>query len=255
MAYSISVVIPAWNEEKNIIPALSAAKRIFDQYTHDYEFLIFNDGSKDQTGLLAEQWALGLPQVRVIHEDTNQGLAAITRQAIQIASKQYLTWYPGDHSIQAESLAPILRAVGHADIVVAYMANQRQRTYSRRVLSQALICVLNALFFLRIRYYNGPSVYPVKLLRSIAIRSEGYGIFAEILTRLLKLNHTCRELPFIHYLGTDRYSRSLRFKNFYLLLRTILILICDIYVRHCPRGLMKNENPSEKPEVFSGAHG
>ncbi len=74
MERSISVIIPAYNEEGNLKGAVdSVLAAVGDSFT-DYEILIFDDGSQDGTGRLADEMAASdaMGRIKVIHNGTNR---------------------------------------------------------------------------------------------------------------------------------------------------------------------------------------
>src|SRR5581483_4524691 len=95
LARSISVVIPAYNEERNLEASVCdtiAAAQAFD----DYEVIIVNDGSRDGTGEVAERLAAELDKVRVVHHNPNRGFAAAYQTGLKHATMTYFTFVPGD---------------------------------------------------------------------------------------------------------------------------------------------------------------
>src|SRR5713101_7109500 len=103
---TISVVVPACNEARNLEAAVDTvieAARTFD----DFEVLIVNDGSTDDTSEVAERVAAADPRVRVVHHESNQGFAAAYGSGLARARMQYVTFAPGDNEIAPTSLAEI----------------------------------------------------------------------------------------------------------------------------------------------------
>jgi glycosyltransferase involved in cell wall biosynthesis len=238
MKKSLSVVMSALNEEKNIVSAIDAMTTVLrEEGFTDYEILVFNDGSSDRTGDLAQEAARGDSHIRVIHHAKSLGLAAIAREAVQIATKDYETWFPGDNSVDAESMRSVFRLIGQADIVSAYTANTSSRPFVRRALSRLFTFFINSLFQLHLKYYNGASVFPLKLLREIKIKSNGYGFFAEIYVRLLKLGYSYVEVPFcLCPQDGGSSSKAFSLKNVFYIFKTVAILFLDIYIRRNARG-------------------
>ncbi len=236
---SLSVIIAAYNEEKNIQAAIESVLELANRRSFDYELLVFDDGSHDGTGEIIDHWALRNHRIKAIHNSRNCGLSSIAREGIRLAEKNYITWFPGDNSIEKESLGPILESIGKADIVIAYMANIRHRSFWRRNLSNLYTRILNLLFGLQLKYYNGATVFPTRLLKSLKLRSRGYEFFAELLIRSLKSNSSYLEVPFYNKPENERNSKALTWKNFLSLCATVIVLIKDIYFLRVPSGQQK----------------
>lgn len=183
----VSFIVPALNEEKVLETTARDIWATADALIADYEIILIDDGSCDQTGAIMDRLAQELPRVRVIHHASNVGLGASYQSGLSQAQCSYVMMLCGDGGLPASSLPPIIAKIGTADIVVPYMLNLRQiKTPLRYAVSQAYTGLLNLLFGFRLRYYNGLPVHRRVLLERIAITSSGFGFQAEILIKLLK---------------------------------------------------------------------
>jgi hypothetical protein len=135
---------------------------------------------------------------------------------------------PGDNAWPSDGLAPILRAIGQADIVVPYVTNSEVRPLPRRLLSAAFTQILNLLFGLRLRYYNGVVVHRTQLLRQIEIRSDGFAYQAEALIKLIMSGATYVEVPCCIVERTAGNSKALGFRNFARVAGTIYYLLREV---------------------------
>lgn len=190
-ARELSIFVPAYNEEHNLEGAvrdiLEAASAVCD----DFEILIVNDGSRDGTSAVAEGLAAADPRITAIHNPVNMGMVAGYRKALARARFPYFTFLPGDREVAAASIRAIFEAIGTAQIVVPYHANPRARALHRRFLTWTFTKTANAVFGLRLPYYQGPCVYPTELARSLVPWARGRLYFlAEMLVRALKSGRT-----------------------------------------------------------------
>ncbi len=74
---TLSVIVPALNEEANIADAVREATRALGERFSDYELLLFNDGSTDRTGEIMDALALEDPHIRVFHHERQRTRAAL----------------------------------------------------------------------------------------------------------------------------------------------------------------------------------
>jgi dolichol-phosphate mannosyltransferase len=186
-AQSISIVIPALNEETVVEGVVrDISKQVAASFT-DYEILLIDDGSTDKTGEIMDRLATELPNVRAIHNPGNIGLGSSYQRGLVEARCEYLMMLCGDGGMPAASLPPIFAAVGSADIVVPFVTNLKQiKSRVRYFTSRTYTKLLNILFGQKIKYYNGLPVHRVDLLRQLRINSSGFGFQGEILTKLLR---------------------------------------------------------------------
>jgi len=228
---SLSVIVSAYNEEKKIQSALESILDILETKGLDYELLVFNDGSGDRTGAIMEQTATGNKRITIIHNPVNKGLACISRLAIKMAGRDYVTWFSGSNSIDKESMGKILDVMDKTDVTVTYMANPQIRPPFRRSLSGLYTFTMNKIFGLDLRYFTGPSVYRVGLIKNIVTFSQGHDFFAELLIRCLKKGATYQQIPFIHQNDKMRNSKAVSWRNIFSAVRTTGVLIRDIYFK------------------------
>jgi biofilm PGA synthesis N-glycosyltransferase PgaC len=92
----VSVLIPAFNEEADIGDAVRAALRL--DY-HDYEVLVLDDGSTDQTAARAREAGGGDPRLRVLRDEQNQGKAERLNSGVREARGKYLMVQDADAQV------------------------------------------------------------------------------------------------------------------------------------------------------------
>jgi dolichol-phosphate mannosyltransferase len=68
----------------------------------------------------------------------------------------------------------MFKAAGAADIVITYRDNQSDRSLNRSVQSHALRFVLNCMFGFWLYDHHSMIIYPVKWLRQIPVKTDGY---------------------------------------------------------------------------------
>lgn len=217
----VSIVVPALNEAGNLEGAVRdivAAARV---ELDDYEVLVVDDGSTDGTGAVADRLALELPAVRVFHQPQHLGLRAAYARALAAARFEYFGFLPGDREVSAESVQRILRVVGPADVVVPFHGNSQARPWYRRLLTWGSTTLMNRVFGLRLRYYQGPCVYRTELARRLPKTGRGFFFLAEMLVRAVRTGASYIELPLIHQARVHGRSKAFSITNIALALATI----------------------------------
>ena len=229
--HSISVFVPALNEAGNLEGAIrdivSAAEEVFD----DYEVLIVDDGSTDHTGEEAEALGRENPKIRVIRNPGNLGFDRCHRIALARAEKKYFVFLPGDHEIAGRSVREIFGAVGSADLVVAYIQNRESRTWRRRVMGQTCVLLSRVASGVRLRYFQGPVVYPTALARVLPSKTRGLFTLTEKLVHALKAGCTFVEVGLIHQNRAHGRSKAVSVQNILMALRTVARLWWKFRVR------------------------
>lgn len=192
---SISIIIPAYNEEKSLADAVKTINGVVGGIFKDYELLILDDGSSDRTGAIADNLAKKNVRIRVIHFGRNRGFGYAYRQGVYLSSKKYVMMVPGDNEILKKSIKDILKHAGEADIIIPYIINKKVRPVTRRLISVCFTNLLNLLFGFHLKYYNGLVLYESSLVKKVKMTTDSFAFQAEILIRLLKRGCSYKEVP------------------------------------------------------------
>ncbi len=224
---SLSVVIPALNEEGNLENTVRAVYQAMGQKFGTYEILIFNDGSTDGTGRVADALAVKDPNIKVIHNSRTMGFGYNIREGIRRARHEYVTMVPGDNEVPVQSIEKMLQATGQSDIVITYFTNQEIRPLHRRLISRLYTAILNLLFGLNLSYYNGPCVYRTEMIQKVPATTDGFAYLSSTLIRMLKEGRSYVEVGV--ELGRRQYgsSKALSISNAIVVAKTILLLALE----------------------------
>lgn len=191
---TISIVVPCLNEELNLEGTIKNIQETVPEFFDDWEILLFNDGSTDATGKIAERLARGEPRIRVTPHATSKNLGACYKEAIGQATKEYFMLVPGDNECGVDLMRRVFAMAGSADIIVPFTSNPEVRPWARRVLSNAFTFLVRTISGQKLKYFNGAVLHQTRLLKDLSIRTNGFGYQAEILVRLLRKRHSWLEL-------------------------------------------------------------
>ena len=110
----ISIVIPAYNEEKGISMVLTDLKTILDDTQLQYEIIIVDDGSSDKTAEIIQKQDF----VRLIQHPVNHGYGAALKTGIKSANGDWILITDADGTYQNESIPELLKYSDEYDMVV-----------------------------------------------------------------------------------------------------------------------------------------
>ncbi|HEY4706288.1 MAG TPA: glycosyltransferase family 2 protein [Thermodesulfobacteriota bacterium] len=230
---SVSIIVPCYNEAGNIRGAVECIKDALSSSGafSSCEILIFNDFSTDDTGRIAEEIKAHEPGVRVIHNPKNMGFGYNYTEGVRQAKKDYIIMVPGDNEIPAEAIRRVLCRAGEADVIIPYTANPEVRPLSRRVISRAFVALINTLFGLSLRYYNGTCLIKSSLLKKVPLKTWGFAYMAAILVRLLRSGASYEEVGIEIVQRQSGRTKAFAFKNIISVVKAILTLFWDVRVK------------------------
>jgi len=224
LQHSFSFVVPALNEGLALAATLDEIIKVMDQGGYDYEILVFDDASSDNTGQIADEYANKYRHIRAFHNpNTPQGIGYSYKKGIELASKEYYSLIHGDNEINAALIKRLLETAGKADFSITYIEDDL-RSSSRKRTSHVFTGLMNFLFGLNVPYYNGPSLIPLKLLREIPILTNGHAFMAEIIVRLIKKGYVYEAIGFQTQIRCQGKSKAFRPKNIISVLRALIRL-------------------------------
>jgi len=107
----VSVVFPAYNEAAYLDSAVEKTKQALDLFTHSYEIIIAEDGSKDGTAEHAEELSQKLPYVRHIHGEQRLGRGTALNNAFRQSQGEVLVYMDLDLATDLKYLRPLVEAI------------------------------------------------------------------------------------------------------------------------------------------------
>jgi len=149
----------------------------------------------------------------VIHNPGNLGLGGAYKRGLAAARMEFVMWVSGDNAETADNLRRILAHLGEADIVIPVLVDQRSRPWFRRATSRFYVLLVNALFGLRVRYYNGAVVHRREIVQRVEIATDSFAYQTEALVRLLRAGRTYVEVPYTSASYSGVFSHALRPRN------------------------------------------
>lgn len=192
---TVSVIIPAFNEEKNVAKVLSRTIEVMDQLRLPYEIIFVDDGSTDKTALIASSF-----KVNVLVNKENSGKGYSLKKALQHAIGDVIVTIDSDGEHKPKEIAPLLEAVCNGADVAAGSRFLNNRTDVTTKLNQ----IGNRMFNLAIMSLTGKRVTDSQtgfraikrqVLEKFDLQSDGYEIEAEITVKSLRGGFALKELP------------------------------------------------------------
>lgn len=97
----LSIVIPLYNEENCIMRNFETTKAYVDAMTKDYEIILVNDGSTDDTASIIDQIVENTPQARSLNSPRNRGKGHTVKRGVLSAIGKYIVFTDADLAVPA----------------------------------------------------------------------------------------------------------------------------------------------------------
>jgi dolichol-phosphate hexosyltransferase len=188
-AMKLSILMPAYNEERTIIQAIDEV--LSAEYPCDVELIVVDDGSTDGTPMLLDQ--VEDPRVRIHRHPINRGKGAAVLSAAAFATGTHALLFDADLEYSPDDISSMLAPVCKGRCSIVYGARVRgyntvYRSYlyaaANRLLSRAANVLFNACLT---DLHTCLKLVPLPLLRNLHLTETRFGLDTELTAVLLRL--------------------------------------------------------------------
>jgi glycosyltransferase involved in cell wall biosynthesis len=200
----VSVIVPAFNEAALLESTLTVVCHYMDSL-HDryrWELIVVNDGSRDDTGRIADAFAATRTGVHIVHHPRNRGLGQALKSGFHASRGDYVVVLDSDLSYAPDHIGRLLDQIeqNQAKVVVAspYAKGGKvsdvpwlrrvMSEWANRFLASVARCSLSTLTGM-VRVYDG------RFIRALSLKSVGMEVSPEIIYKSLLLRAPVEEIP------------------------------------------------------------
>ncbi|MCQ9207129.1 MAG: glycosyltransferase family 2 protein [Omnitrophica bacterium] len=195
---SISFVIPMYNESGAIADTIERLTGAAKGLTDDYEIIVSNDASTDNSGAIVDEISRKDPHVKAEHLKKNTKFGGALKAGIYRARKDIIVYTDSDFPIRPEDIREALLLLQGCDMVTAYSKIKKGETFRRVIMSKVYNFLIQFLFRTNIKDINsGFKIFKRKVFKNMRLISESPFIDVEIFVRALKRNFTVKQYPII----------------------------------------------------------
>jgi dolichol-phosphate mannosyltransferase len=231
----LSVAAPAYNEAEGIAAVVMDWHGFLaTQSLADFEIVICNDGSADETGAILDQLALAYPRLKPIHFSANQGAAAALNAAIAATKGDWVLLLDSDGQFPIQNLPDMLAALRQPGACAAIGIRQKKDVAFARFGSWASGVLCNWAHGSRLKDFNSAfKLVSGPVLRGLGLEAKGMNYSTEVTSRLLECGIVPVEVTIEHRprtTGTSsmklvRGARDRFLFVFYIMLRQALLAL------------------------------
>jgi dolichol-phosphate mannosyltransferase len=198
---SLSIAAPAYNESAGLRATVDAWLQYLRQQVDiaQFEVVICNDGSIDNTGAMLNELALSQAEVRPVNFPVNQGAAAALAAAIANTRYDWVLLIDSDNQFPIENFAVLFAALKQHTVSAVLGVRDKQDSAFARFGSKISGFICNLIHNSKLKDFNSAcKLVDGKLLRSLVLEAKGMNYSTEITSRLLESKATIVEVDISH---------------------------------------------------------
>lgn len=185
MKPALSIVLPAYNEEGNIVRAVRSAAEAAASLVPEFEIVVVEDGSRDRTAALLRDLTADMGgRLRVVTHETRRGYGTALRDGFRAARGDLVFYTDSDNQFDLTELKDALPLMKDHDAVLGYRVD-RQDPALRKLTSGVFNALSSAAFGMRVKDLNCSfKLFRGDVLRALPLESSDFFIDTELVARL-----------------------------------------------------------------------
>jgi glycosyltransferase involved in cell wall biosynthesis len=214
MLSSVSAFFPCYNDGNTIRGLVEKVAAALPLITSDYEIIVVDDGSSDDSLQVLQEVARDVPALRVVKHVQNRGYGSALTSGFANASKDYVFYTDGDGQYDPSEVLLLAAEMKPGIDVVNGYKRSRQDPWYRSVAGGAYQQMARILFSLPIRDVDCDfRLVRREVMRDLELQSRDGAICVELVRKLRDSGAEMVELPVSHYpraFGTSQFFKPVR---------------------------------------------
>jgi glycosyltransferase involved in cell wall biosynthesis len=200
LAESLTVVLPAYNEEDNIERIITRSLEVLPEMVGEWEIIVVDDGSRDRTGEIAAGFVdEHYPNVRLLRHPANQGYGAAIRSGFRRARYGLVFYTDSDNQFDIAELRYALPMMADVDVLCGFRV-YRYDTPARLILSWVYNLLVRILFHVPVRDVDCAfKIFRREVIDKITIETDNFFVDTELMAKVRKWNFRITEKGVRHY--------------------------------------------------------
>lgn len=216
---SLSIVIPAYNEEESLGYVLTDTLKDLPKVVREYEVIIVDDGSLDKTSQIAESFAKKNRYIRVLHQ-LHGGFNRAMIAGLKAATKDYAVYmHAGGHDLMRD-MVNCIRIMQDYDLVLGIRGKRIDYNLYRLLLSYGCLLLYRVLFDITYEDVHWVYVWKTKEVQKLKLDPKG-GVFL-LVESLIKFKRKGLRIGEASAPYRPRYGGDNKNTSLYVIWRTFI---------------------------------
>lgn len=201
MIKTLSVFLPALNEEDNIESTVKSALDVLKELNlDDFEIIVVDDGSTDKTPETVEKISLNESKIRLVRHNRNRGYGSALKTGFESSKFPWVAFTDADGQFNFSEIKEFLKYTNDADLILGYRKN-RADPFFRKVLTYGWKMLTLILFGLNLKDYScGFKLIKKKVFdESLPLLAEEKVTQIELLVKAKNIGFRFKEIGVNHY--------------------------------------------------------
>jgi glycosyltransferase involved in cell wall biosynthesis len=191
---NISIVIPCYNEEVNIVDTIAMVTAGIDDSIAEYEIILVDDGSSDNSREVIRSLMERDNRVRAVFHPENRGKGAALRSGFALARMEWVLMMDADLQIDIAELRNFLPLCTEYDIIAGFRIG-RNESFGRALVSRTYNLLTSLVTGAGIRDVGCPfKLLKTNLVNDMPLTTEGFAIDPEILLFSKRYDYRIKEV-------------------------------------------------------------
>jgi glycosyltransferase involved in cell wall biosynthesis len=191
------VVIPAYNDETTIARLVQDTDCLLKEISSDYEIVVINDGSKDNTLSVLRDLTAKFKNLRLVNHEQNQGFGKTIKELYYVGTKELVFSLPGDYQFAPKELLTMAQGLNKHDFVIGHRVHRNDPP--RRKFQSAIYNMMLRIFYgCSFQDVNSIKLFRKEILNHFKLESDTPFVDAELCIRAHRAGFKVIEIPIEH---------------------------------------------------------
>ena len=226
---NVTFFFPVYNDEKTVRIMVEKATKLLKEYANEYEIIIINDNSPDDSGKIADEIASNDAHVKVIHHKTNLGYGSALQSGFKNAKYNIICFTDGDDEYEVYDFAKLFLLVDYYDLIITF---RYVKLYSNfRIFISWIYNIFFRLLF-KTNYRDistGLRLVKKDVIDKIFIQSSSPFIGAELTVKLMLKGYRIGEVGIQTFPRAFNKGASVTFKNIMATIKDMVLVYKTVF--------------------------